>query len=84
VSAPTGGRLGSTIFASDSPGGIVSLDVLGRSLHEWPCVWGGQPPEQATERIVLTQTRFAGVIDGGGNVAHHNGDRRQCTHIVCR
>jgi Right handed beta helix region len=24
-----------------------------------------------------------GVIDGGGNVAHHNGDPRQCTHIVC-
>ena len=25
-----------------------------------------------------------GVIDGGGNVARHNGDRRQCTHIACR
>jgi parallel beta-helix repeat protein len=25
-----------------------------------------------------------GVIDGGGNVARHNGDSRQCTHIVCR
>ncbi len=25
-----------------------------------------------------------GVIDGGGNVAHHNGDPRQCTHIACR
>ena len=25
-----------------------------------------------------------GVIDGGGNVARHNGDPRQCTHIVCR
>ena len=24
-----------------------------------------------------------GVKDGGGNVAHHNGDRRQCTNIVC-
>jgi parallel beta-helix repeat protein len=24
-----------------------------------------------------------GVIDGGGNVAHHNGDPRQCTHIAC-
>jgi Periplasmic copper-binding protein (NosD) len=24
-----------------------------------------------------------GVIDGGGNVARHNGDPRQCTHIVC-
>jgi parallel beta-helix repeat protein len=24
-----------------------------------------------------------GVIDGGGNVAHHNGDPRQCTHISC-
>jgi Periplasmic copper-binding protein (NosD) len=24
-----------------------------------------------------------GVNDGGGNVAHHNGDPRQCTHIVC-
>jgi parallel beta-helix repeat protein len=26
----------------------------------------------------------AGVIDGGGNVASHNGDPRQCTHISCR
>jgi parallel beta-helix repeat protein len=25
-----------------------------------------------------------GVTDGGGNVAHHNGDPRQCTHIACR
>jgi large repetitive protein len=25
-----------------------------------------------------------GVTDGGRNVAEHNGDRRQCTHIVCR
>ena len=24
-----------------------------------------------------------GVIDGGGNIAHHNGDPRQCTHIAC-
>jgi hypothetical protein len=24
------------------------------------------------------------VIDGGGNVARHNGDPRQCTHIACR
>jgi parallel beta-helix repeat protein len=24
-----------------------------------------------------------GVIDGGGNVAHHNGDPRQCTNILC-
>jgi large repetitive protein len=24
-----------------------------------------------------------GVIDGGGNVARHNGDRRQCRHIAC-
>jgi large repetitive protein len=24
-----------------------------------------------------------GVIDGGGNIARHNGDPRQCTHIVC-
>jgi hypothetical protein len=25
-----------------------------------------------------------GVIDGGGNIARHNRDRRQCTHIACR
>ena len=25
-----------------------------------------------------------GVINGGGNLARHNGDRRQCTHIACR
>jgi parallel beta-helix repeat protein len=24
-----------------------------------------------------------GVIDGGGNIAPHNGDSRQCTNIVC-
>ena len=26
----------------------------------------------------------ADVIDGGGNIARHNGDSRQCTHISCR
>lgn len=25
-----------------------------------------------------------GVLDGGGNIARHNGDPRQCTHIRCR
>ena len=25
-----------------------------------------------------------GVVNGGGNVARHNGDRRQCTHIACK
>ncbi len=25
-----------------------------------------------------------GVIDGSGNIAHHNGDPRQCTHIACK
>jgi parallel beta-helix repeat protein len=25
-----------------------------------------------------------GVIDGGGNIARHNGDLRQCRNIVCR
>jgi parallel beta-helix repeat protein len=25
-----------------------------------------------------------GVNDGGGNIAHHNGDPRQCTNIACR
>jgi parallel beta-helix repeat protein len=25
-----------------------------------------------------------GVIDGGGNIARHNGDPRQCINIVCR
>ena len=24
-----------------------------------------------------------GVNDGGGNISRHNGDPRQCTHIVC-
>jgi parallel beta-helix repeat protein len=24
-----------------------------------------------------------GVIDGGGNIAHNNGDPRQCVHIAC-
>ena len=23
------------------------------------------------------------LIDGGGNVARHNGDPRQCTHVAC-
>ena len=23
------------------------------------------------------------VNDGGGNIARHNGDPRQCTHIAC-
>jgi parallel beta-helix repeat protein len=24
------------------------------------------------------------VIDGGGNIARHNGDSRQCTHVACK
>jgi parallel beta-helix repeat protein len=27
---------------------------------------------------------LSGVLDGGGNIARHNGDPRQCTHISCR
>jgi parallel beta-helix repeat protein len=39
---------------------------------------------QATHNADLGIHAVRGVIDGGGNVAGHNGDRRQCTHIVCR
>jgi parallel beta-helix repeat protein len=39
---------------------------------------------RAVRNIDLGIEAVRGVRDGGGNVANHNGDRRQCTHIVCR
>jgi parallel beta-helix repeat protein len=38
---------------------------------------------RATRNAALGIKAVRGVIDGGGNVARHNGDRRQCTHIPC-
>jgi hypothetical protein len=38
---------------------------------------------RATHNADLGIHAVRGVIDGGGNVARHNGDRRQCTHIAC-
>jgi parallel beta-helix repeat protein len=39
---------------------------------------------RATHNADLGIQAVRGVIDGGGNVARHNGDRRQCTHIACK
>lgn len=39
---------------------------------------------RATHNAGLGIQARRGVIDGGGNVARHNGDRRQCTNIACR
>jgi hypothetical protein len=39
---------------------------------------------RATHNADLGIQAVRGVINGGGNVARHNGDRRQCTHIACR
>jgi parallel beta-helix repeat protein len=38
---------------------------------------------RATHNADLGIEAVRGVIDGGGNRASHNGDRRQCTNIVC-
>jgi parallel beta-helix repeat protein len=39
---------------------------------------------RATHNTDLGIQAVRGVINGGGNVARHNGDRRQCTHIACK
>jgi parallel beta-helix repeat protein len=39
---------------------------------------------RATHNADLGIQAVRGVINGGGNVARHNGDRRQCTHIACK
>jgi parallel beta-helix repeat protein len=39
---------------------------------------------RATRNAALGIKAVRGVTDGGGNVARHNGDRRQCTHIACK
>jgi parallel beta-helix repeat protein len=39
---------------------------------------------RATRNADLGIDAVRGVINGGGNVARHNGDRRQCIHIACR
>jgi len=38
---------------------------------------------RATHNADLGIQAVRAVIDGGGNVARHNGDDRQCTHIAC-
>ena len=39
---------------------------------------------RAVRNADLGIAALRGVIDGGGNVARHNRDRRQCTHVSCR
>jgi hypothetical protein len=39
---------------------------------------------RATRNADLGIEAVRGVIDGGGNIAGDNGDRRQCTHVSCR
>ncbi len=39
---------------------------------------------RAKNNAALGIQAVRGVINGGGNVARHNGDRRQCTHIACK
>jgi parallel beta-helix repeat protein len=38
---------------------------------------------RALRNIDLGIEAVRGVIDGGGNIARHNGDPRQCTNIAC-
>ncbi len=38
---------------------------------------------RAKRNAALGIQAVRGVIDGGGNLARHNGDRRQCIHIAC-
>jgi large repetitive protein len=38
---------------------------------------------RATRNADLGIDAVRGVIDGGGNVARHNGNRRQCKHVSC-
>ncbi len=39
---------------------------------------------RAKHNAALGIEAVRGVIDGGGNLARHNGDRRQCIHIACK
>ena len=39
--------------------------------------------DRAVRNADLGIETVRGVIDGGGNIARHNGDPRQCTNIVC-
>jgi parallel beta-helix repeat protein len=39
---------------------------------------------RATRNADLGIEAVRGMIDGGGNVARHNGDSRECTHVSCR
>ncbi len=38
---------------------------------------------RALRNVDLGIEAVRGVIDGGGNIARHNGDPRQCTHVKC-
>jgi hypothetical protein len=38
---------------------------------------------QADRNADLGIAAARGVTDGGANIARHNGDPRQCTHIAC-
>jgi hypothetical protein len=39
---------------------------------------------RALRNAALGIQAVRGVVDGAGNIARHNGDPRECTHIVCR
>jgi hypothetical protein len=38
---------------------------------------------RALRNVDLGIEAVRGVIDGGGNIARHNGGPRQCTHVKC-
>lgn len=74
------------IFASDSRHNLIKKNLVKRNTT------GMLLEESSTTK--LTRNRAIrngdlgiqagrGVIDGGGNIARHNGDPRQCVNVTC-
>ena len=59
--------------------------ATGRGRRRLRCPqWHGNPDEEpGVGNADLGIAAVHGVNDGGGNISRHNGDPRQCTHIVC-
>jgi hypothetical protein len=71
----------------------VAKDTRLRGNHAFGANDDGLDVESRSTTLIRNEGRrngdlgieaVRGVIDGGGNKASGNGDRRQCTHIVCR
>lgn len=74
------------IFASDSPQNLIKKNLVKRNTTGM--LLEGSSATKLTRNRAIRNGELGiqagrGVIDGGGNIARHNGDPRQCVNVTC-